>query len=245
MVSHTHKIGKSSDTPGIFMLIIKWSGLGVTDGRNKLGGNVLSKSRAGATARNKVTPVNRQSAAQQSARVAFAFNSSAWKGLTESQQNGWIAAATNFTFRNIFGDPIKPAGNALYVSLNSNLHTIGISPIDDAPPSEAVANPTSLVVTTNTDSAQVITLDAAIAADTSVVVWATPPVSPGRRFVKNDYRIIGTFAAAHAAALDTFAMYNAKYGAPITGQRIGFQVIAINEITGQAGVPLNVQDITA
>lgn len=232
--------------PGMFLMaLIKTSGIGVVEIRNKLGGTVFLTGKGGASIRNLSTPTNPQTASQQLNRIEFGSISSEWRALTPSQRLEWYAQASNYSFTNIWGNKIKPAGNALFVQLNRNLILAGQSTISDPASPSSVGNSLTLTITTNTNAAQVITLDGAVQADTQMLVFATPQMSAGANFFKGKYRLISSFAAAHVAALDTYADYVAKFGAPITGTKISWYVIAINTVTGQAGVPLNANDITA
>ena len=70
---------------------ILWGAL-VVDGRRKIGGQVASKNRGGAYMRNKVTPVNPQTAAQTAIRNRLAGLSQAWRALTAAQRAAWNGA---------------------------------------------------------------------------------------------------------------------------------------------------------
>lgn len=227
------------------MAKIKLSGVGVVDIRGKLGGTVFLTGRGGASIRNFAKPTNPQTPSQQSNRVELAALSSNWRSLSETNQLAWHSMATNFRFKGVWGEPLTPAANALYVQLNRNLALVAQPPIDTPAAPEAVIQSETFVITTNTTAAQVLTLDAAVDANSAVVVWATPPISAGQSFFKGKYRIIGTFEASHVAALNTFAMYEAKFGIPLAGSKIAFWVAFINITTGQAGVPLSLASVTS
>lgn len=230
----------------IIALLIKMSGIAAVDARGKVGGSVFSKSRAGAYVRNKVTPVNRRSPAQQAVRSVLAFFSQKWRSLTQSQINGWNSAAnTGFKTTNIFGDTVAKSGIGLYTGLNMNLTSAEQATIDDAPIQGAVGNMISIdpeaTVTGSTMFIKGVN-DAAgntVTAGNTLVIIATAPVSAGISFVKSQFRIIGNLAAA--ANTDTsnlWTMYVAKFGAPPAGSKIFIGCTAVNNDTGQAGVPL-------
>ena len=60
-------------------------GMMMTDARGKLGGQVFTKTRSGATVRTKVTPVNLKSSAQALVRNRFGSLSQGWRGLSEEE----------------------------------------------------------------------------------------------------------------------------------------------------------------
>jgi hypothetical protein len=217
----------------------------LADIRGKVAGTVFSKNRGGAYARTKVTPSNPQTSYQSVVRQRLASFSASFRALTASQILSWNVAVQDFIGTNIFGNSVTPTGLQLYVKLNSNLDIIAATPITD-PPLPVALSPFTATVNTLTNAAFTLALGAAT-VDEYYLIEATAPVSPGRFFVKNEYRVIfssqGTGAAV--AALNIFAAYSAKFGAPISGERVGIRVKLINSITGQAGIPVNDQQLVA
>jgi hypothetical protein len=228
-------------------LLIKWSGVAVVDGRGHAGGSVFSKGRSGAYVRNKVTPVNRRTPAQQQVRAILAFFAQGWRALTTAQIAAWNGAASSgFSTNNIFGDAVKKTGIGLYIGLNTNLRTIGEPAISDPPVAGDVGNmlkvaPTAAVTGTTMflfgeNSAGGNTVD----ANTTLVIVATPPVSKGISFVKSQYRIISTIATgANTDTSNLWSAYVAVFGAPAAGSKIFVGCTAVNLTTGQAGIILS------
>lgn len=210
----------------------------VSDMRNKLNGSVFSKNRYGSYVRNKVTPVNPQTSYQQAQRQQLGTLSSGWRGLTQAQRDGWIAAAPNFPVTDIFGDPKVLSGNALYVQLNKNLLNAGQSQIDDAPTAASI--PTFSVDAVNADSsAETLTIDVSDTSaptGTSVMVYATPNVGAGISYVKNKLRFIGT-ATVTSGSADIYDLWNARFGNLIAGDKVTVRIALVDNTTGQAGVP--------
>lgn len=209
----------------------------VVDGRNKIGGHVASKNRAGAYLRTKVTPVNPQTSYQLAARAALTGFSQGWRGLTQAQRDSWNAAVGDYQRTDIFGDLKSPTGLNLFVRLNRELDLIGVASISVPPLPSAVG----AIVSTSVAAAAgagtiVLTNDGAVPASTSIKVYATPAVSPGKSFVKSEYRCIGSFAAAEASPIDIQALYDARFGAVGTaGQKIFVKIVPVNATTGQVG----------
>ena len=110
---------------------IKWSMVGITDGRGKLRGQVATKTLGGPTVRTLAIPTNRRTTAQMAQRNRVGTNSQAWGALTEEQRQTWIAAAPFFPkVKN--GDVVTVRGNTLYTELNNNLLWSGNAVIEEA-----------------------------------------------------------------------------------------------------------------
>lgn len=217
----------------------------VVDGRGKLGGHVYSKNKAGAYVRTKVTPTNPQTADQSTVRNRMTVNSQGWRGLTAAQRDEWNAAVPNFAKTNIFGDNVTPSGFNLYCALNNNLANIGESAINTPPVPTAVAAITSLsAAVVNGTPAVNLTFSPAIQATEKVLLFATPPLSAGKSFVKSEYRQIDVLTNADTSVHDAVTEYTAKFGSVgATGTKIFFKVVPISVATGIAGTSLSCNDI--
>lgn len=223
------------------MARIKYSAL-VSDMRNKLNGSVLSKNRYGSYMRNKVTPVNPQTTEQQAARQRLGALSAAWGGLTESQRQSWNALAPSFPFSDIFGDQKILSGQVLFVKLNANLMKIGDAPLDAAPIKVDIPELLVTSVSAEQTAGAMTELDltisqATIPAGYELAIYATPPVQPGKSFVKNLYRFIGSTPTAVAGVVDALSLWNARFGSVSTGQKIFVRVALVATASGQQGVP--------
>jgi len=215
----------------------------MADARGKLNGTVFSKNRGGAYTRTKVTPSNPQTSFQTVVRQRLAAFSAGFRALTAAQILAWNNAVSDFLGTNVFGDTVTPTGLQLYVKLNSNLAAIGVAPIAN-PPSPTALSPLTATIASLTAAAFTASLGS-ITTDEQYVIEATSPVSPGRLFLKNEFRVITTVAGTGAAipAQNIFAAYSAKFGAPVVGQRVGLRVKVIHETTGQSGIYVSDNEI--
>jgi hypothetical protein len=225
---------------------IKWGAI-VVDGRNKIGGHVASKNRAGSYLRTKVTPTNPKTAAQTAVRNRLAGISSGWRGLTAAQRTAWNAAVEDFAKTDIFGDLIKPTGANLYQRLNNNLVTCGEAQIADPPQVLAVDAFTSITLTAEDGTvAESLSLAIvpAVEADHLVKVYATPPLSAGISFVKSEYRLIAILPNSQSSPWDGLSDYQAVFGSTgAAGQKIFIKVIQVEETSGIAGIALETSAI--
>jgi len=225
---------------------IKFGAL-VVDGRNKIGGHVASKNRAGSYFRTKVTPVNPQSDAQMTARNRLSGLSSAWRGLTAGQRTAWNAAVGNFADTDIFGDLRNPSGFNLHQMLNNNLLKIGEVALTSPPFPQAVSAFTSFSIAAAA-VAQTLTLTYAPAIGTLHHAWvvSTPGLSAGISFVKSEYRRTGPLVDANASPFDYSTRYIAKFGAiPAAGTKIFVRMSLVRRATGQEGIPIQASCIVA
>lgn len=219
----------------------------VVDGRNKLGGHVASKNRAGSYFRTKVTPTNPQSIYQLNVRNRLAGLSTAWRGLTDAQRIAWNKVVDHYARTDIFGDLKNPTGFNLHQMLNNNLLNIGKTVVTTPPLPDAVDAFTSMSIAAATGlQTLTITYDPAIAADHSVLVRATPAVSPGITFVKAEYRQFDVMVTVDASPFSIETEYIARFGAiGAEGTKIFLQMLQVNWDTGQAGLPISAFAIVA
>jgi len=211
----------------------------VTDGRGKIGGHVASKNRGGAYLRTKVSPVNPRTGSQLAVRSRLAEIAQSWKGLTAAQRTSFNAAVNDFTKTNIFGDLKTPSGFNLYQRLNLNLGKVGESFISTAPTPQEVFAFTSLSLAMDSGGPTAsVTFSPAIPSTAKIVLAATPQLSPGKNFVKSEFRDIAVFDSTDSSPIDILTAYTDKFGAPIEGQKCFVQMRAVNLTSGQAGQPI-------
>jgi len=217
------------------MKVMYGAALGV-DARGKLGGQVASKSRSGNYWRTKVSGTNPQTTAQLEVRSRLTGFSQLWRTLGAAAITAWNGAVDQWSRTNVFGNTVNPTGKNLYTRLNANIQSVGGAAITAVPlPLGAQQVVAGALVMTN-GGAKTIAYTGTTVLST-VQVWATAPQSPGIRFLKNKYRLIGTFLGNTASPVDISADYEAKFGEPAVGQYIGVKLVAIRLTTGENSLP--------
>jgi hypothetical protein len=211
----------------------------IVDGRNKLNGHVMSKNRYGSYMRTKVTPVNPQTSYQMAKRQQLGNTSSSWRGLTQDERNSWINAAPNFPTTDIFGNPKILSGQALFVGLNGNLLDQGLPIINTAPTPVAIPTISSdgFSATESTGIMLSTFTTTATSPDFALKVYATPNITPGRQFIKNRLRFLGTFDPS-INPITFGGQWANRFGSLVAGQKVFIQVNLVSAITGQMGVPV-------
>lgn len=213
-------------------------GMMMTDASGKLGGQVFSKNRGGSYVRTKSTPVNRQSSAQMNVRGIFASISSRWSSLSESARESFNGFVGDYSRTDIFGDLRNPSGKALFQRLNQNALISGQAQIDVCVSPESV--PFANLKQAELELADTIFILEAEGNLTGakVVVWATPSLSLGTKFVKNRLRQLVVLDGNNNTGYDIYSAYIARFGVPVVGANVHVGIRVINS-NGQAS-PLEV-----
>lgn len=210
----------------------------MTDARGKLGGQVFTKSREGATVRTKVTPVNRRSPAQMAVRNALGALSRAWSYDPAVDREAWKSAAESVTRKNIFGDSYSLTGKSYFQSANQNRALIGLPQINT--PGEFTELPTMQIanfsIGYNNFSANLeVQLTGGVPADVIIVVSATRQNSLGRNNFSGQYRMF-TFQGGIAGSntISGMSTYEAIFGTVQADRRVAIEVWLIHKATGLA-----------
>jgi hypothetical protein len=228
------------------MALVKWSGM-IAEVRGKLNGTVFARNRYSCYARNKVTPYNPQSPAQQYIRNIFAQLSKKWRNLTQDERDAWNRAVVEFIKTNIFGDKYKPSGINLFIRINMNLFLIG-QPMITLPPVPVAVDYIRIIKIKLDINGNAIDLfiESKNGINHIPTVFVTRPLSPGITYVKSEFRMIEysiEFLGPDQYILHIGAQYKSKYGPLVDfiGQRFSYKITPIDKKTGLNGI--SVQDM--
>lgn len=208
-------------------------GMMMTDASGKLGGQVFSKNRGGSYVRTKTSPLNPQSTAQMTIRGIFASISSGWSSLSEAARQSFNNSVADYARTDVFGDTRNPSGKNLYQRLNQNLAISEQPLITECVLPTAVPFANVASVSLDSPSGVILVTTDGDTTDSVVVVWATPPLSQGTKFVKNKLRQIMVRAGGANLQFNVNEAYEAKFGAYQDTDNIYFGVRVINA-NGQA-----------
>ena len=206
----------------------------VTDGRNKIGGHVASKNKAGNYLKTKSSPANPNTAFQSAVRSNFGSLAQSWRGLTQEQRNSWISGAPGFPYTDIFGDTKQLSGFGLYMQLNSNLNSVGAVLLTNCP---SPATVTSVLLSSATYDSP-ITLEILFAptpvpAGHSIVLSATPNLSTGRAYSKSAIRLFKHLPATTASPFEAGPDYASRFGDIAADSNIFIGMHSVLLATGQ------------
>lgn len=138
------------------------------------------------------------------------------------------------------GQSYSLTGFAAYCSVNNNLSQAGSALISDAP---ALATPVGLLtmaLTLSSVAFSVAYTTTPLAAGVKLIIRCSPQRSAGRNF-EADFRVITVTAAAAASPANILAAYTAKFGVPVTGNKVF--VSASTTIGGFESIPLIVGQV--
>lgn len=217
-------------------MLVNMSGLGFTDASGSIAATTVGGGRAGKFARVKVVPVNPKTIKQISQHSKFSTRNSAWRGLTQAQQDAWIGAAASGEWpqKTRLAKTYNPTGPQLYAKLNLIIVQAGGTAIATPPTKVAL---TAVLLGALTAAAGTPALSqvfsGVLTATERLLIYATGSLSPGKNRPGNsDYRFIVAYSSTTPANLLT--AYQAVYGNPVEAQKIFVKAILVENTTGQS-----------
>lgn len=111
------------------MAKIKLSAIGITNISGKSGGSVFAHNKNGNYVRRLGIATQPQTAKQTLARSIFGVISRMWGSLTVDQREAWKQFGAEHPKTDQFGDSRPLTGRQAFISVNSNLQTLGAPPL--------------------------------------------------------------------------------------------------------------------
>lgn len=205
-------------------------------------GDTFSRNRWGQYMRRRAAPVQPRTPSQLNQRARMTTNAAAWRGITDAQRAGWLDLGLMITRTDSLGQSYDLNGFAAFCSVNNNLLDAGDSALTDAP---AIVTPADLLTATITLTSAAFSIAytaTPLAAGVRLFIRCSPQQSAGRKF-NGDYRQVAVTAAAAASPANILTAYTAKFGAPVTGNRIFVSLQTYKG--GFLGSPFNVSQVVA
>jgi hypothetical protein len=203
-----------------------------------IAGSTHSHNRAGQYKRNRRSPVQPVGTGRRAfIRAAFGAASTAWSGLTSSQQAAWATYADGHPIVDSLGQSIKLTGHQMYVAINTQLHNVAAAASSVPPISSAVVSPV-VTVFTAVGSTGVVTLTmtaSGTAADWILVAFARPQGS-GRSQV-SAYWQADVLPGNSVGNATEGTKVVAQFGALVAGQRLFIKLTPVNQY-GVTGTPV-------
>lgn len=205
-------------------------------------GTTASRNRYGQYKRTRAIPVNPNSTQQGIVRGRLAVNAAAWRALTDAQRAGWTDLGSSMSRTDALGQTYTLNGFAAYCSVNNNNLNAGNAVVAAAP---ALTTPSAIVtavITLSSVALSVAYTPTPLSAGERLFTYASAQRSAGRNF-EGDMRLLAVSAAAGASPANLLAAYTAKWGVPITGQRVFFTFCRY--LAGFLSGPLSVSQVIA
>jgi hypothetical protein len=210
------------------MAVLKLSSL-VAQISGKINGTIFAKTKYGQVAKNNSYSLPQNSQIQSVRQKQIQTVSSYWQQLSSSQKSDWEDETVNYPTTNKVGDIVFYSGYNLFLMLNNNLVHANL-PINLSVPQFVAVAPIDLVVFECT-TANLDFIYTSGDANTTIVLYATPPQAVGFAPKKSDYRQFMTIAVNPLG--DNFqgiAAYVNIFGALIENMQYSFayKIIATN-----------------
>jgi len=205
-------------------------------------GKTASRNRFGQYIRTRAAPVQPRTPFQLNQRARMTTNAAGWRGLSDAQRAGWTSLGGEISRTDSLGQSYTMNGFMAYCSVNNNKLDAGDSVVTDAP---AIVTPGDLLTATVTltNAAFSIAYTATpLATGVRLYIFVSPQQSAGREF-NGDYRLLSVTAAAAASPAVVLTAYTARFGAPVTGNRIFISLQTYKG--GFKGSPFNVSQVVA
>jgi hypothetical protein len=170
-----------------------------------------------------------------------------WKNLSQSQISDWNALAQTINLTNKFNETFHPSGFNVYCWFMYNIQLIDGIVYDDCPLSLVInpfvrlqasavsGSPCSISLTFFPDPSPV---------DNYHLFFATPALSVGRNYAKNEYRLLGYIPNGCTSPYDISIYYNSYFPPFTSNQRIFFKVISVYVDTGYSSPPIYANCVT-
>jgi hypothetical protein len=221
------------------MALAKYGGI-ISELRGKEAGVIFSRNAYGSYMKQKVSPVNPQTALQQDQRQQMGNLAKLWATLTAGEKAAWDNLGAQVTRVNRFGDTTNYTGFALFMKCNRNILLCGQAAIVDAPsvPQISTLAITAFTADESTPNILVTFTPTPVAADEYLFCYITPNIVTGRRFVKNYYRLVKKLAAAGTSPDNVYASWNGLFGTTlILGASLFAKFKLVSSVTGFETVP--------
>lgn len=201
-----------------------------------VGGQTFATGPGGLMVRQRSSPTQPQSPAQQAVRQSLSNVSKSWSDvLTDAQRQSWIDFAAANPIPGAFGEPMVLSGIGMYVRLNQQL-VQGESAMISNPPLDLVVpsiTTLSCVPDATLGDFDVVYTATPLPANVKLVVFATQSLSQGITQFGNFLRQVFVSAAAAASPQDIFAGYVGRFGAlgPV-GAKVGIEAFLLDATKG-------------
>jgi len=169
-------------------------------------------------------------------------NAAGYRTLTDAQRAAWKSLGLSISRTDSLGQVYNLNSFGAYCSVNNNKLDAGDAAVSDAP---AIVTPPDLIsatITLTSASFSVAYTATPLAAGVRLFIFCSPQRSAGVAF-NADYRLISVTAAAAASPANILTAYTAKFGVPVTGNRIFLSLQTYQ--AGFKGSPFAVSQVVA
>lgn len=221
-----------------------FSGIGITEMRNKLGAEVHFRNRGGSVVRAYASPIVNPNQTGLDFRELYADITLMWQSLPDDVRAEWneFASSMSAVPSNINSKHLS--GFNWFMKQCTGIFVTGNFPT--FLPVVPVFTSCPIFISVTTLSAAMVELKVAgpgggtvVLPDTYLVIFASVGVSAGIMKKKTGINMVAVYPpGTDAESLDITADYVALYGAPVVGQKIFFGACCYSSIDGDKSVRL-------
>ena len=229
------------------MALVQYGSI-VTNMKGKLGGhyftNGLSGSCVSTTPRqpkNVATKAYATSGGATSSKAVVSYTLlyviRSWKNVSAANKLAWQAAAPNFPTVNKLGVPTKPSAYHCYIHINYRYFIIHGSLLSSPPAVQIGVVPQQITINTLSSSSVIINFSPAVPTGYLCYLRATASISPGVKPAVGQWVTIDYLSSSSTGNINVTSQYAARFGNPITGNTVWFEVVLSSLVTGLLGQP--------
>ena len=216
------------------------------EARGKCGHIVATVGRSGPVLRGHFRARRSATQTQLECRAALGSLSVLWSDPSMlTYRAAWVQLGLDHAEHNIFGADIYKTGLQWFTRANRNRQIIGEAVILEAPAYAAVGDPAAVTLThgTGPESLEVSATNPPAPGDDAVVIYATPPLSPGIFTLGHQQRKLLIVNPGTAGPWDILAAYTAKFGTPTAGRQVFVEVWYMDIAQGMIGLKSQASEI--
>ena len=162
------------------------------------------------------------------ARANFGASSTAYAGLTPSQQAAWVSYANSYPYTDSLGQSIILTAHNMFIAVNAALLNLGLG-ISTVPPLSNVIAPTTGVQTWADIANSIGVLMPATSVGNYFLVAVSRQQSGGVSFVSTFRQLAVITGGVEPGFADLTPDYVAAFGVVTAGQRVFFRITPVNQ----------------
>jgi hypothetical protein len=218
---------------------VKFKSTVLTDTSGSLNGATFSHNTYGYYIRQRVTPTNPASPAQQATRVAMSTGHAAWEALPQATKDAWEAYAQGTPIYDRLGAAIKLTGRLMflrdYVLRTRDGRALPPTVITDMGLSTLSALVLTATAPASGSLAYQATDDWCVTTGGILFIACSRGISPGRSFYQGPYRTCGVVLGNTGAPPASPAAFTLPFNVQ-AGQKVFFRCIA-SDYQGRLSAP--------
>lgn len=178
-------------------MLVRYGG-GIVDARGSVAGHTLSRNGAGPHMKARIAGVQPQTGKQGTAQNVINHLNKLWQNnLSDADRLAWSAFSATLPQTNRLGNVVILSGHQMFLKINSYRTHLSLSILTTPPVTTSVDSILTLSVAAVFSSGPTLTVtetDTNLLSSQQLIIFASPPVSPGKAFISSQLRRISNVA---------------------------------------------------